>query len=147
LFEILFFLLRQQARYDSCLVCKKRWIARPFSKRDPEIGREIFECKCGTIYATQLREWAHFSNEEKRRYFLWNAEFLFVLIFGTVIILGAYFAVDTYTFEKTTEWVIVVASAICLMGSFFRALTVRRSLSRQPHEDPMFQPGSMPWEW
>jgi len=144
--ELLPLLRREQARYDRCPKCGKSWIARPFSN-EPEIGRETFQCKCGSVYRTQYREWAHFREDEKRRYFLWNAETLLVLILGSVFVLGAYFVVDSHTFNLTTEWVLTIAAIICAIGWFFRGITVRRSLARQPHEDPMFQPGSMPWEW
>src|SRR4051812_8652893 len=145
--ELLLILGRQQARYDHCPTCRKSWIARPFSEKDPEVGRETFQCKCGVFHRTQFREWAHFRIDERRRYFLWNAETLLVLIFGAVIVLGAYFVVDSHGFEVTAEWVLIAGASFVLIGWLFRGLTVKRSLARQPHEDPMFQPGSMPWEW
>jgi hypothetical protein len=69
------------------------------------------------------------------------------LIVGAVFALGAYFVVDAHTFNLTLEWIAIIAASVVAIGWFCRGIAVRSSLARQPHEDPMFHPGSMPWEW
>ena len=143
---LIYLLLRQGRRYDQCQTCKNKWTAHP-SGTALEIGPEVIQCKCGISYRTQLREWTHFTDREKKSYFLWTAESQFILLFGTACILLAYFTFGTAAAMTTSEWVIIIASSLLGIGWFFRARAVRKSLIRQPHENPMFNPGSMPWEW
>jgi hypothetical protein len=144
--EIILQLILYFQNLQRCPKCGDRW-----NGKKAGLGKEVYFCKCGDAHPTGRLEWVHLDPKVKREYFLWNTEIGMTVLFTGLLAVSGYFFAGAFNNDPTEfslailTFCLIFASPFILIGLFVRM--VKRSLKRVPNPDPMFHPGSMPWEW
>jgi|GEM_PF-4413949 len=134
--------------YNRCPSCGSTWSTRLIEQTSEiRLGKEEFVCECGISYKTGNIEWAHLDEKQRRGYFFSSVEAGIVVICTLVPPLFAYFVADGWRSAfKTAAWGTAIAAVFVLLSWAIKAICVKQSLRRLPHE-LAYIPGSLPWTW
>ncbi len=135
--------------YLTCPDCGAKWSAQLSTANVVRLGKESFICKCNKEWSTGHREWTHLTLAERRGYFLSQAEIgVLAISVATPALFAAFIAQHAVSGAMTAAaYGLVFGLAFVGVLWALKAIYVRLSLRRCPHENRTELRGFLPWQW